>query len=76
MGPVLDRTPIPERLMRPPVVLPLDPVANRPSRLIKRLEGVLPGTLFFQAPKAPFDQPILLRRVRRDELLRQTIVQV
>jgi len=60
--------------MRALVVVPLDPVPNDPPRLLKALERVLPDTLLFQAPKKPFDHAILLRRIRRDELLLQAIV--
>jgi hypothetical protein len=50
--------------MRPPVVIPLDPVANGTPRLLKRLERVLPDTLFFETAKETFDDAILFRRVR------------
>jgi hypothetical protein len=60
--------------MRALVVVPLDPVPNDLPRLLKRLERVLPDTLLFQTPKEPFDQPILLRRIGRNELLLQPIV--
>lgn len=60
--------------MRPSVVVPLDPVANCPTRLLNCLERVLPDTLFFQTPKGPFDHPGLLRCIRRNELLLQTVV--
>src|SRR5512146_1145225 len=60
--------------MRPLLVVPLEPVANDPPRLLKCLERVLPDTLFFQTPKEPLDDPILLRRVRCNELLLQPII--
>jgi len=60
--------------MRPSVVVPLDSVANGAPRLLERLKRVLPDTLFFQAPKKPFEYPVLLRRIGRDELLPQAIV--
>src|SRR5438105_12295680 len=60
--------------MRPAVIVPVDPVPNDPPRLLERLKLVLPDTLFFETPKEPFDDPVLLRRVRGDELLRQPIV--
>jgi len=74
LGAVLDRASIPQRLMRSFLVVPRDPVPNDPPRLLKGLERVLPDALLFQTPKKPFDHPILLRRVRRDEPLLQAIV--
>lgn len=35
---------------------------------------MLPDTLFFEASKEPFDHPILLRRIRRDEFLLELVV--
>src|SRR5688572_231091 len=60
--------------MRALFVVPPHPIPNDPPRLLKRLERVLPDTLFFQTPKKPFDHSVLLRRIRRDELLPQAIV--
>ena len=60
--------------MRAFVVVPLDPVPNDPPRLLKRLERLLPDTLFFETTKEPLNDPVLLRRVGRDELLLQSIV--
>ena len=60
--------------MEPFLVVPVDPVSNDPPRLLKRLEPVLSDTLVFQTAKEPLNQPILLRRIRRDELLLQPIV--
>lgn len=40
----------------------------------KRLERVLPDTLFFEAAKEPLDHAVLLRRVGRDEFLLYSIV--
>ena len=74
MRAVLGRAPIPEGAMGPFLVIPVDPVPNDPPRLLKGLERVLPDALLFQTPKKPFDHPVLLRRVRRDELLLQAIV--
>ena len=71
---VLDRAPVPEGAMGPFLVIPVDPVPNDPPRLLKRLERVLPDTLVFQTPKEPLNHPILLGRIRRDELLLQPIV--
>ncbi len=71
---ILDWAPIPEGAMGPFLVVPVDPVPNDPPRLLKRLEPVLPDTLVFQASKEPLNQPILLGRIGRDELLLQPIV--
>ena len=60
--------------MGPFLVIPVDPVPNDPPRLLKGLERVLPDALLFQTPKKPFDHPVLLWRVGRDELLLETIV--
>ena len=42
--------------------------------LLEGMELLLPDTLFFEAAKKPLDDPILLRPVRRDELLLQSTV--
>ena len=60
--------------MGPFLVVPMHPVSNDPPRLLKRLEPVLPDTLVFQTSKEPLNQPILLGRIGRDELLLQPIV--
>lgn len=57
------------------VVVPLAPVPNDPPPPLKGLDRALPDTLLFQAPKEPFDHAVLLRRVRRDELLLQAVLQ-
>lgn len=60
--------------MRPLLVVPLHPVPNDPSGLLECLKHVLPDTLFFETAKEPFNHPVLLRRVGRDEFLLQSIV--
>lgn len=55
--------------MRAIVGVPLHPVPDDSPRLLRRLERVLPDALFFETGKGPFDDPVLIRRVRRDELL-------
>lgn len=66
------------RLWGPPaagVLLgPPDTTPNDLSRLLKVLERVLPDILLFQTPKEPFDHPIPLRPVERNELLLEAIV--
>ncbi len=66
--------PIAQRLVRPLLIVPLDPHADHPPRLSKGLKLMLPDTLFFETAKEAFDDAVLLRRVRRDELLRHPIV--
>ncbi len=70
----MDRASILQRLMWALLVVPLAPIPNNPTRLLKCLERVLPDTLLFQAPKQSFDHLVLLQRVGRDELLLQSIV--
>ena len=60
--------------MRALFVVAPQPVSNDPPRLLKHLERVLPDIFLFETPKEPFDDPILFRRVWRDELLLQPIV--
>ena len=67
-------TPVAQCTVGPPLVIPGHPVPNDTPRFLKRLELVLPDTLFLETAKEPFDDPILLRRVRRDELLRQAVI--
>ncbi len=62
-----------ERLMRPLLVVPLHPVPNDPPRLLERRKHVLPDAIFFEYAKEPFDDPVLLRPIRRDEFLLQSI---
>jgi hypothetical protein len=50
-------------------VVVLHPVTDDPARLVKRLKCVLPDALFFKTAKEPFDDTVLLRRVRRNEFL-------
>ena len=74
MGPVLNRAPISQCPMRAIVVVPLHPVPDDSPRFLKRLERVLPDALFFETAKEPFDDPVLLRRVRGHECVVQPIV--
>ena len=66
---ILDWAPISEGTMGSSFVVPVDPVSNGPPRLVKRLERMLPDTLFFETPKKAFDHPILFRGIGCDELL-------
>ena len=60
--------------MRSSLVVPVEPVPNDPPRLLKRLERVLPDALLLQTPKEPFNDPVLFRRIGRNEFLVQAIV--
>ena len=60
-----------ERLVWAPVVIELDPVGDDPHRMLLGLEAVTMHTLFLQGPDNALDQAVLLRTVRRDELLFQ-----
>ena len=59
--------------MRPPAVVKLDPVANHATGMLQRLETMAMDALLFQSPDQTFNQAILLRRMRRNELLPQAI---
>ena len=58
------------------LVVPLHPLSNDASRVLKRLKHVLPGTFFFETAEEPFNDPILSRRIRSNELLHQTIIAI
>lgn len=64
---------IPERLMRPPFVVPGDPGTDHPLRLGKTLERVLPHAFLFQTAKQALNQSVLLRCVGRDVFLVESI---
>ena len=74
LRPKLDWASIAQRLMRPLLIVPLHPVPNDPSGLLECLKHVLPDTLFFETAKEPLNNPVLLRRVGRDEFLLEAIV--
>jgi len=59
--------------MRPLGVVPGDPAPDDLSGMLVAGEDVLPDALLLEAPEEPFDHPVLLRRVRGDELLRQAV---
>src|SRR5579885_487062 len=60
--------------VRPAVVLPANPVDDGASRRGEARTRMLPDTLFCATANDPLDDPVLLRRVGRDELLAQAIV--
>ena len=55
------------------VVIPLDPFGNYSLRFFKGPEIMLPDAFFLETSEESLDNSILLRRVRRYELLRQII---
>ena len=62
-----------QRLVRPLLVVKLDPVANHPTGMLQGLEPLPMGTLLLERSYHPLDHAVLFRRVRRDELLLQAI---
>jgi hypothetical protein len=58
--------------MRTPEVIKADPVGNRATSMLERLESVSMHALFFQCSDDPFDHSVLLRAMRLDELLLQS----
>ena len=59
--------------MRAPVGIKADPTANGATGMPQRLESGSLHALLFQRADHPFDHPVLLRAVRRDELLPQPV---
>lgn len=55
------------------LVVEIDPVTNDSIRMRQSLETMTMGALFLQRPDQSFNEPILLRRVGRDERLLQAI---
>jgi len=70
----LARAHVVESLVRPFRVVPIDPPPNHAPSFPEAREVVLPGALLLQAAKESLDETVLLRRVRRDELLFQSVV--
>ena len=50
-----------------------DPVCNHPASVRQAFKAVPVRALLFQRADHPLHHPVLLRRVRRDELLLQTV---
>lgn len=61
-------------LLPPTLLTLLQPGSTSSPRLLERLKDMLPDTLFFKTAKGPFDDSVLLRRIRRDTFLLQPIV--
>ncbi len=52
----------------------MDPVPDDAPGVLVGLEGVLPDTLLFEAPKESFNDAILLGGIGYDELLLQSMI--
>lgn len=59
--------------MRPAVVVETDPVADHAARVLQGLEAMPVRALLLQRPDCALHQAVLLMRVRRDELLPQSV---
>lgn len=55
------------------MVVEVDPVADRTRSMLLALEAVPMHALFLQGPDDPLYHAVLLRALRSDELLAQTI---
>ena len=62
-----------ERLMRAPGVVEPDPVTDDPAGMLPGFEAMPVQALFFQRADHALHQAVLLRAVRRDELLLQAV---
>jgi hypothetical protein len=60
--------------MRPLGVIPFNPLSNGGAGFGEADEVMLPDTLFLETAKEAFDEAVLLRRIRRDEFLVQTVI--
>ncbi len=59
--------------MGPTVVVEADPLCDDTRGVLLGFEAVTMNALLFQRPDDPFDHAVLLRAVRRDELLSKPI---
>ena len=59
--------------MWPSVVVESDPVSNGSHRVRLALKAMAMHALLFECPDHTLDHPVLLRTMRRDELLLQPI---
>lgn len=67
------RRPHPQSLLRASVVVGIYPVCNHPAGVRQAFKAVPVRTLVFQGADHALHHAVMLRRVRRDELLLQTI---
>lgn len=59
--------------MRAPVVVEVDPVPDQAAGVLQGLEAVAMHALLLELADDPLDQAVLLRAMRRDELLAQPV---
>ena len=76
MAPILVRALILSRLMRTPLVIPVDPFLDSPPYVLKPTKLVLPHTLFFETSEKAFNQAILFWCIGRDKFLFEPIVSI
>ena len=55
------------------MIVEVDPVSNRSCCMLKAFEAMPVDALLLQGPNDSLDHPVLLRAVRRNELLFKTI---
>jgi hypothetical protein len=59
--------------VRPPGVVEADPLSDDARGVLLGFEAMTMRASFFQRPDNTFDHAVLLRTVRRDELLTKTV---
>ncbi len=59
--------------MGPPGVVKADPFSDHTGGVLLSFEAMTMHALLFQGPDYAFDHPVLLRAVRRDELLAKVV---
>ena len=72
--PILLRTSIAQSLMGTLFVIPPQPSSNALSRVLKTRKVGLPNTFFLETAKEPFNKATLLRRIRRDKFLLESVI--
>src|SRR5271163_103436 len=70
----LPRAAITEGLVRALGIIPMDPLSNGVARFGEGAEVVLPDAFFLETAKEAFDDAVLLRCIRCDERLSQTVI--
>ena len=59
--------------MRSAVVIKMDPITDRPTGMLQCFKPLPMDALLFQGPDHPLHHAVLLRAMRRDELLFQPV---
>jgi len=59
--------------MGPSMVVELNPISDRAAGMLQRFEAMTMHALLLERADHALDHPVLLRAVRRDELLTQVI---